>query len=63
MWIAYAKNEAAARELERDMLSRHVGPIVWVAWEMSATWVPLNAPDDAGSGHRTNPCSSRDSVT
>ena len=49
MWLAYAKNEATARDLERDMLARHVGPIVWVAWEMAATWV--------------EPCSSRDSVT
>lgn len=39
MWLAYAKSEEAARELVRDMLSRRVGPIVWVAWEMSATWV------------------------
>lgn len=48
MWLAYAKNETAARELVRDMLSRHVGPIVWVAWEMSATWIEtLTPPDDA----------------
>ena len=43
MWFAYAKNETEARDLVRDMLSRHVGPIVWVAWEMSATWVEVSA--------------------
>lgn len=43
MWFAYAKSEEAARELERNLLARHVGPIVWVAWEMSATWVEVSA--------------------
>lgn len=34
MWVAYAKNEEAARELAARLLKDRAGEIVWSAWPM-----------------------------
>lgn len=43
MWMAYARTEDEARELEQELLARREGPITWVAFAMVATWVEVVA--------------------
>ena len=43
MWFAYATTEEARRELAARLLAERQAPIVWVYWEMSATWVEVSA--------------------
>lgn len=42
MWVAYAKTEADARELELELIARREGPITWVAFAMAPTWVEVD---------------------
>lgn len=52
MWIAYAATSEAARELTSRLLAEREGEIVWVAWEMSATWIEALTPTDIALARR-----------